>query len=142
MIANGKSPTIPMFHQPLESRTARHARVSKRGLRSAAPRPKLKGTNTPLTTDPGAQQISRKERHMKLIFSAAIAALISTTAFAGTSDRYKDLRFDTATKTQAPDRATHLSAPLTQTVLSTRDTKRKPYAYQNPFGVGPNNDSR
>ena len=73
-----------------------------------------------------------------------IAAIAGTSAAAGQSDRYHDTRLDTSIS--AADRPSSHSTKSTatpQTTFSSKsDASGKPYAYQNRFGVGPNNDSR
>ncbi|MEM7520580.1 MAG: hypothetical protein AAF307_06030, partial [Pseudomonadota bacterium] len=77
------------------------------------------------------------------ILTTLIAATLAGGAIAGTSDRYKDQRFDTAvghvTDAKAADAA---QAPTV--VLSTNNGNGSgtAYPYINPYGVGPNNDSR
>jgi len=95
---------------------------------------------------------------MKLVLSSVIALGLATTAFAGNSDRYNDLRLNTAvghvtshdTARTTPVQAFRaINAPVrvapqdNRVRISTRNaTARTPYAYQNPHGVGPDNDSR
>ncbi|MEM6303327.1 MAG: hypothetical protein AAF744_01315 [Pseudomonadota bacterium] len=98
---------------------------------------------------------------MKLLITTALAAAIATTAAAGNSDRYNDQRFDSAVghissfdnspRVATFDRTvrgTTFAQPQRQqrVILSTRNqpkgTQARPYAYANPYGVGPNNDSR
>ncbi|WP_370402082.1 hypothetical protein [Sulfitobacter sp. JB4-11] len=82
---------------------------------------------------------------MKLLLTTVIAAGLASSAIAGTSGGTQDLRID-ATAGYLTDKA--LTTPRTradvQPRISTRNAaKRKPkYAYSNPLGVGPNNDSR
>jgi len=77
---------------------------------------------------------------MKLIITTVAAALISTTAFAGNSDRYNDQRLDTSAATQT----TTDTPVLTLSSLSARNGTKASgtYAYTSPYGVGPSNDSR
>jgi hypothetical protein len=72
---------------------------------------------------------------MKRIALTLSAALIATSAAAG-SDRYHDNKFDTSVKASA-----QTTAPAPKATLSTKG-KSTPYAYINPYGVGPHNDSR
>lgn len=84
---------------------------------------------------------------MKTISLTLAAGLIATSAMAGNSDRYNDLRFDTRIGlfSESQDQETagaHTSvSPVT---ISTRNaqTDRPSYPYINPLGVGPHNDSR
>lgn len=80
---------------------------------------------------------------MKLIITSAAAVLIATSAFADNSDRYNDQRLDTSVSTQQASAANDQPiAPIAS--LSTRNEVKTPtsYPYSNPYGVGPNNDSR
>jgi len=77
---------------------------------------------------------------MKLFLATIATSLISTVAIADNSDRYNDLRLDTSKSkiTQAND-----AREKQGIAFSTRNVYAKtPYAYLNPYGVGPNNDSR
>ena len=82
---------------------------------------------------------------MKLFLSAFVAAGIATAVSAGNSDRYNDLRFDSAIGhvTQSAD-ASRLQDGLQPVALSSRNesSERTPYPYISPYGVGPSNDSR
>ena len=82
---------------------------------------------------------------MKFVLTVFVAASITTAVSAGNSDRYNDLRFDTAVDhvTQASDRPASQTG-LQPVALSSRSqsSERTPYPYINPYGVGPNNDSR
>ncbi|WP_390915208.1 hypothetical protein [Pseudosulfitobacter sp. SM2401] len=80
---------------------------------------------------------------MKLFITSAVAALIATSAFAGNSDRYDDLRFDTAQSAQQVEPATEQAvAVLTSLSSRSKNSTSGTYAYTNPYGIGPNNDSR
>lgn len=83
---------------------------------------------------------------MKLILTTVIAATLATGAFAGNSDRYNDLRLDTSIgHVSVETNAIVLkpqSRPVGITLSSSNKSKGKTYAYINPYGVGPNNDSR
>jgi len=77
---------------------------------------------------------------MRLLIAASITAALATAALADKSDRYNDLRFDTAKgHVEASE-----DAGAKPVALSTKnDSKPAPsYPYINPFGVGPYNDSR
>lgn len=78
---------------------------------------------------------------MKLIITTAFATMLASTAFAGNSDRYNDLRLDTSSAVQAT--TTVEPAPIVAT-FSTRSAEKTStsYPYINPYGIGPNNDSR
>lgn len=88
---------------------------------------------------------------MKLLITSALAAALATGALAGNSDRYNDVRLDTAFSnlndfTETP-KATkrpvkQINAPTFSTRNARRDRASGSYAYTNPHGVGPNNDSR
>lgn len=79
---------------------------------------------------------------MKLILSTLIAAGLATSAVANQSDRANDLRLDAAAEQVSATEASATTQPVI--VLSTRNAQKstKPYAYTNPYGVGPSNDSR
>jgi hypothetical protein len=79
---------------------------------------------------------------MKLILTASLAALIATGAVAGNSDRYNDQRLDTSNAAQAT--TTDSQAAAAVATLSTRSAAETStsYPYINPYGIGPNNDSR
>ncbi|MBD3663934.1 hypothetical protein [Sulfitobacter aestuariivivens] len=91
---------------------------------------------------------------MKLTLSTALALVVATAASAGNSDRYNDLRFDTAighigVTGFATDFAADTAAapaPISSVRFSSQSRKSnssgKGYAYDSPYGVGPNNDSR
>lgn len=84
---------------------------------------------------------------MKLLLPTLLAAGLATTAFAGNSDRYNDLRFDTGakqTETKQESKVTATEKASVTVVLSTRNKGQSttPYPYINPYGVGPYNDSR
>ncbi len=88
---------------------------------------------------------------MKLLITSALAATLATAAFAGNSDRYNDLRLDTAVGhvdsfAQAPKAdarpVTQIYAPTFSTRNASTEQTTGGYAYSNPYGVGPNNDSR
>jgi len=92
---------------------------------------------------------------MKLIVTSVVALTLATSAFAnGKSDRYNDQRLDTAVghvdsfaQSRATAKKVTPTAPRAATLrISTRNnaTAQAPrgYAYANPYGVGPNNDSR
>lgn len=86
---------------------------------------------------------------MKRIALTLAAIVASTAAYADKSDRYNDLRLDTSIVKQIDytDRgniaSTRIAKPAPFT-LSSRNGMKKDggYAYSNPYGVGPNNDSR
>jgi hypothetical protein len=64
-------------------------------------------------------------------------ALGASAATADLSDRERDLRLDTSAQAGADP------APKAAPRLSTRsETRKPPYAYASPYGVGPYNDSR
>lgn len=83
---------------------------------------------------------------MKLIFSTLLVADLATSAVAGNSDRYNDLRLDTAVGHVTKDKAVaapKATKPQVVTLSSSNKAKAgKGYAYSNPYGVGPANDSR
>ena len=88
---------------------------------------------------------------MKLLITSALAATVASTAIAGNSDRYNDIRFDSAVgHISSFDTFKNVKsdpAPLPQVRFSTRSGTNQQssagsYAYTNPYGVGPNNDSR
>ena len=82
---------------------------------------------------------------MKLILTTIAAATVATSALAGASDRYTDLRFDSAIGHVTDDSVAVDATPKTAMVsLSSRNASKsgKGYAYTNPYGVGPYNDSR
>ncbi|MEO0939249.1 MAG: hypothetical protein AAFY38_13935 [Pseudomonadota bacterium] len=75
----------------------------------------------------------------------AAAATFGTAAAAGQSDRYTDLRLDTAIGhiDFTEDRVGTVQTRSFAATTATRSQERMgPYAYTNPYGVGPNNDSR
>ena len=82
---------------------------------------------------------------MKLFLTTFAAACIAAAASAGNSDRYNDLRFDSAighvTKAADSGQSQDRQMPV---ALSSRSSEAEgtPYPYINPYGVGPNNDSR
>lgn len=85
---------------------------------------------------------------MKALTFALTAGLIATSALAGNSERYNDLRLDTRvghvadSQTVASQKTT---SPSVQSItFSTRNAEanQPSYPYTNPFGVGPYNDSR
>lgn len=87
---------------------------------------------------------------MKLLFVSAVAAALSSAAFAGTSDRYNDLRLDTSStasqSVSAPAKSPNakvLTAPeASDVVFSSRSksrTKGEGFIYG---GFGKGNDSR
>ncbi len=86
---------------------------------------------------------------MKRIALTLVAIIASSAAYADKSDRYNDLRLDTSIVKQIDytDRANTASKQAvkpTPFTLSSRNDMKKDgsYAYSNPYGVGPNNDSR
>ena len=77
---------------------------------------------------------------MKLLIATSIAAALATAALADKSDRYNDLRLDTA---KGHISATDDAGAKPVALSSKNKSKSKPsYAYTNRFGVGPYNDSR
>ena len=79
---------------------------------------------------------------MKLLITTLVAGTVATAAAADKGDRYNDLRLNTAVGhvTYAAS-----ASKAKRTTISTRnkaDQKKVPYAYTNPYGVGPYNDSR
>lgn len=80
---------------------------------------------------------------MKLMLSTALAALISTTASADNPDRHDVLRLETGETASARNKEGLDERTLHgQVTFSSRNTGGKGYPYSNPYGVGPNNDSR
>ena len=75
---------------------------------------------------------------MKTLLSTTLALTLATGAIAGTSDRYHDNTFDSA-KGHVSDTA---KVPSIQVTLASSGKKMGRYADANPYGVGPNNDSR
>lgn len=83
---------------------------------------------------------------MKKILLTLVAASLTTSAFAGTSDRYNDQRFNSAVGHVA-DMAAKADMDRTgpTVVFASRSDKTKGgvrYPDTNPLGVGPYNDSR
>ena len=87
---------------------------------------------------------------MKRILPTLAALVLATASQADLSDRERDLRLDTAKPVQsetgaaATTKAEHPRVTrLGRAAYSTRSaTPGQGYAYANPYGVGPNNDSR
>ena len=88
---------------------------------------------------------------MKLVIASALIATLSTAAFAGTSDRYNDVRLDTAkTTTHSVESTAKPAANVTRTapkkatvVFSSRSNKTKTKGEGFIFGgFGKGNDSR
>lgn len=86
---------------------------------------------------------------MKTLTFALTAGLIATSALAGNSDRYNDLRLDTRVGHVADSQDTvalqKTTSPSVQSItFSTRNAEanQPSYPYTNPFGVGPYNDGR
>jgi hypothetical protein len=85
---------------------------------------------------------------MKSLMTAAILAIAATGLSAGQSDRYHDMRLDTSkpkVRTDAPKPVRKVQPAVTRSTVDQDRPKpaEKPgYAYANPYGVGPNNDSR
>lgn len=88
---------------------------------------------------------------MKLILMTALTTTIASAAFAGNSDRYNDQRFDSAVGHVSSFDRPHAEAavtttrPLTVTFATNNGSGKQDsgsYAYANPYGVGPDNDSR
>ena len=82
---------------------------------------------------------------MKLLLISFLAAGIATAASAGNSDRYNDLRFDSAAG-HVSDTSTGTGSQdiLLPAAISSRSEQSEgtSYPYINPYGVGPDNDSR
>ncbi|MFD2740312.1 hypothetical protein ACFSUD_12065 [Sulfitobacter aestuarii] len=91
---------------------------------------------------------------MKLLITSLVLALLASTASAGNSDRYNDMRLDTSRPAQNAETArpettgpavTRRASPdrrLPRNAVRSPDNPTPFYAYDSPFGVGPNNDSR
>ncbi|MEL7100036.1 MAG: hypothetical protein AAGM84_14515 [Pseudomonadota bacterium] len=79
-----------------------------------------------------------------LILAAALS--LGTAATADQSDRYNDLRFNTAVGHIDYTSDAVGTQRAEQTTVATSGTRQSApqgsYAYANRFGVGPNNDSR
>ena len=88
---------------------------------------------------------------MKLVIASALIATLSTAAFAGTSDRYNDVRLDTAKVTthaikstaKPVAKATRAAPQKRFVVFSSRGNKNKTKGEGFIFGgFGKGNDSR
>jgi hypothetical protein len=77
---------------------------------------------------------------MKRFVTAALAMTLASGAFAGNSDRYNDLRFDSAKGHVNTGIATQTTPK--PTLLAPSGKKKPRYADASPYGVGPYNDSR
>lgn len=93
---------------------------------------------------------------MTRFMTVVLLSVLATGMSAGQSDRYHDMRLDTSKPTLRPDiprtatprpEAARTPPPAPQPATRARTYAPRPatapgYAYANPYGVGPDNDSR
>lgn len=81
---------------------------------------------------------------MKLVLTTLLAAGLATSAFAGSSGGSYDQGGKAATGGVTHENAAVTTVEVKQPRISTRNASKgaPPYAYSNPLGVGPYNDSR
>jgi len=86
----------------------------------------------------------------RTLIATTLIATLGTAAAASGSDRYTDLRLNTAvseaTIAETAASTEHAQPTVRSITVSTRSANRNaggsPYHYANPLGVGPYNDSR
>ncbi len=81
---------------------------------------------------------------MKLALTTLLAAGLATSAFAASTAGSSDPGSNTSPLSVTQNSTNIAKGEVKQPRISTRNASKKapPYAYSNPLGVGPNNDSR